>query len=116
MPTHVGPHASPHPSPHSKPLSNPLPPPYTQIQNLLDTLATGMERVHALLTWQDPTASALAVLSLLLTALAVAACGLPALCAAALLSDMLPPPLRTPFPAMGQNLLRTLPSRADRMA
>lgn len=87
----------------------------TQIQNILDGLATACERLHALATWQDPTASLLAVVSLVFTGLAAALLGLPALVAAMVLIDMRPPPFREPFPTPAENVLAALPHRADRM-
>jgi len=85
------------------------------IQNILDSLATSAERLHALLTWQDPTASVLAVVFFVAAGLCASMMGLPALMAAMVLIDMRPPPLRDPFPVPTENLMRALPSRADHM-
>lgn len=89
-----------------------LPP---QIQNILDALATAAERAAALLAWQDPRASLLAVAAVVAAGLAAAVVGVPALVAAAVLLDLLPPRLRTPFPTPLSNAAAALPSRADRM-
>ncbi len=57
------------------------------------------------------------VLVATLLALALLTCllGLPALLAAAVLIDLLPPPLRDPLPAPPLVLLWHLPCRSDRM-
>jgi hypothetical protein len=59
-----------------------------QVQSLLETLATGVERVEALCTWADPTATQLALLALLVLAALLWLVGLPALIAALLLFDI----------------------------
>lgn len=85
------------------------------MQNVLDNLATALERLQALLTWQDPVATGILVGALLLLSAATWLLGLPAVLAAAVLVDIIPPPLRDPLPAPGLVLFRYLPSRSDRM-
>eukprot|EP00195_Chlamydomonas_chlamydogama_P002415 CAMPEP_0202923282 /NCGR_PEP_ID=MMETSP1392-20130828/78368_1 /ASSEMBLY_ACC=CAM_ASM_000868 /TAXON_ID=225041 /ORGANISM="Chlamydomonas chlamydogama, Strain SAG 11-48b" /LENGTH=438 /DNA_ID=CAMNT_0049616959 /DNA_START=27 /DNA_END=1343 /DNA_ORIENTATION=- len=85
------------------------------IQNVLDGVATVLERLQALLTWQDPTATYMLLLSLTATAAAIWLLGMPALIAASVLYDMRPPLFRDPLPTGGQNMFGHLPSRGDRM-
>ena len=97
--------------------STPLPfaicPP--QVQNVLDTFATALERVQALLTWRDPMASAILLATLLVLAAATWLVGLPVVLAGVVLVDIVPPPFRDPLPSPTLILLRYLPSRSDQM-
>lgn len=85
------------------------------MQNVLDDIAICIERLVALLTWQDELASTLLVVSLLASALAVWLVGVPALIAAMVLIDIRPPFMRDPLPTAGEILFRYLPHRGDRM-
>jgi hypothetical protein len=82
---------------------------------VLDNIATALERIQALLTWQDPTATAILVGLMLILALAIWLLGLPGVLAAAVLFDIVPPPFRDPLPAPPLVFFRHLPSRSDRM-
>ena len=82
---------------------------------MLDNLATWAERLVALLTWQDPVATSLLVLSLLSCALLLWFMGVPALLACIVLVDIRPPVLRDPLPSPVEVVFRNLPSRRDQM-
>lgn len=86
-----------------------------QVQNVLDTIAVALERLQALLTWRDPTASGILLAALCVLAAATWLLGLPAVLAAAVLIDIVPPPFRDPLPSPTVILLRYLPSRSDQM-
>lgn len=85
------------------------------IQNILDGLATTMERTHALASWQDPVATGLLCGLLLVVALALWLLGPRSLIGLAMLWDLRPPPLRDPLPAPHACLFSHLPSRSDRL-
>ncbi|KAL6760167.1 plant phosphoribosyltransferase C-terminal-domain-containing protein [Haematococcus lacustris] len=85
------------------------------VQNVMDGVASAGERVSALLSWHDPTATTLLLLGLISGALLLWLAGLPVLMAAALLFDIRPPPFRDPFPPPPANLVAYMPCRADRM-
>lgn len=85
------------------------------VQNVFDDLASGLERLQAILTWQDPTATTL-ILGVLsaIAALFLVLGGAPVM-AFALFWIVRPPRLRTPTPAAPAVIFGRLPSRADRV-
>lgn len=82
---------------------------------MLDGLASGLERIGALLTWRDPVATTILVATWLLSAVLAWTLGMPAMVAAVVLFDMRPPFIRDPFPPPPANLLSVLPTRSDLM-
>jgi hypothetical protein len=87
--------------------------PLVQVQNVLDGWAASIERLQALVTWQDPTASTVLLASMLGLALALALLGLRPLATLGLLWVFRPPALRDPCPPPPVNLLGRLPNRSD---
>ena len=84
-------------------------------QNVLDSVAILLERVQALLSWQDPYATTLFVIALVVGAVLVWLIGVPWLIALAILSDIRPPRWREPLPSPIDVMFKNLPSHGDRM-
>ena len=80
---------------------------------MLDGWASSIERIQALLTWQDPTASAMLLAGLLGYALALCVLGLRPLVTLGLLWVFRPPVLRDPCPPPPLNFVQRLPTRSD---
>jgi hypothetical protein len=83
------------------------------VQNVLDGWAGSIERFHALVTWRDPTASAVLLALLLGYAAALCVLGLRPLVTLGLLWVFRPPALRDPCPPPPTNFVARLPTRAD---
>ncbi len=83
------------------------------VQNVLDGWATGGERVQALLSWQDPVASAVLVGVLVLSGVGLWLVGLRVLLTFGMLWTVRPPALRDPYPPPPNNFLLRLPTRGD---
>lgn len=86
-----------------------------KVQNYADDLATALEKLQALGTWQDPVASSLWVGVLLVVACLIFFLGFSSVVAFALFWLARPPRLRTPTPPPPFNIFRRLPSRADKI-
>lgn len=82
------------------------------LQNLLDDVATQLERLHACITWQDPSATLLFIAFCAGAAMALALLGLPIVMASGffwLVSPCPPPPSPTPsYPLPSSHLQHCL--------
>eukprot|EP00887_Chlorella_sp_A99_P001355 scaffold8.g1355.t1 len=85
------------------------------VQNVFDDVAAALERLQALLTFQDPTASAAVLAALGGLALLTLALGGATVLAFALFWIVRPPRLRTPTPAPPAVFFGRLPTRGDRV-
>lgn len=83
------------------------------LQNVLDGWAATGERLQALLTWQDPVASALFTVLLGVLAVGLLVLGLRTLVIVGLLWVVRPPALRDPLPPPPANFIARLPTRGD---
>ncbi|GIL49948.1 hypothetical protein Vafri_6243 [Volvox africanus] len=86
-----------------------------RVQNVLDDIAGGIERLQALFSWRDPVASGCFVLSLALTAVMLWTVGMRFVLGAVLLYDLRPPRWRDPWLPPPANVFAHLPTRADLM-
>ncbi|DBA67072.1 TPA: hypothetical protein ACH3X2_001401 [Trebouxia sp. C0005] len=85
------------------------------LQNLLDDVATQLERLHACITWQDPSATLLFIAFCACAAMALALLGLPTVLAVGCFWVLRPPQLRTPTPAPPAAFFKRLPSVSDQL-
>ena len=85
------------------------------MQNLLDDVATVLERLQALLTWQDPVATGACLVVLSVVAALVSVLGWRTVLSFALCFVVRPPRFRTPTPPAPASFFARLPSRADRI-
>ncbi|KAK9810133.1 hypothetical protein WJX72_005374 [[Myrmecia] bisecta] len=86
------------------------------VQNLLDDLASNLERVHAVVTATDPSATLLFVFVFGLLALLIGHVGFPPVLAVGLCWQVRPPVLRTPTPPPPISFFKRLPSKADQIS
>jgi len=84
------------------------------VQNVMDDIATTLERLIALATWQDPLATMILVWTLGIIGTALLLLGVKPLLAGLALFVLRPPQLRTPWTPPPVALFARLPSRADR--
>jgi hypothetical protein len=85
------------------------------VQNFLDDLASQLERLQVLASWQDPVASGAFCAWLALAALALWLVGLRLLLFFSLAWVVRPPALRDPLPAPPNAFIKRLPCNADRL-
>lgn len=79
-------------------------------QNLLDDLASVFERVHALVSWADPTATIVAMVIVVLGAAAIHMLGLGVVVAGVGIFFFRPPKFRDPLPPKPLAFFDRLPS------
>ena len=84
-----------------------------QVQNVLDGVASVMERGGALLSWQDPSATLGVCVVLCGVAAIIFLLGLPTVLATVLCFVIRPPALRTPTPPLPAVVFGKLPTRGD---
>jgi len=85
------------------------------VQNVLDDVATSMERMIAIATWQDPLSTLLLVVLLVILGVAFLMVGSRPMVAGLQLFMLRPPQMRTPWTPPPVALFSRLPSRADRI-
>lgn len=86
-----------------------------KVQNMTDGVARGMERLHSMLSWEDPVATALFLGMLGVVALLIAVCGFGVTMAIVFFVLLRPPQLRTVTPPAPSALIGRLPTRSDRI-
>eukprot|EP00884_Botryococcus_braunii_P007164 jgi/Botrbrau1/16449/Bobra.0142s0045.1 len=86
-----------------------------KVQNVLDDMATTLERGGSFFTWVDPLATSLFVSACLLLALLIHSLPLSYIIAGGLCWSLRPPFLRTPSPPAPLLFFQRLPSRADQI-
>jgi len=85
------------------------------VQNFLDLVAVWMERILALMNWEDPFASTIGVVVLIGISVLMWMLGLRVIFLAGMLFDIRPPRFRDPFPAPPVAFAVQLPSLDDRL-
>lgn len=85
------------------------------VQNLLDSLASSLERFGAMIRWKDPIATAIFMLVLVVVSLVIYILGLGWTLAVVFLVLLRPPALRTVTPAAPASFIGKFPNRADRI-
>ncbi|RXH85279.1 hypothetical protein DVH24_042047 [Malus domestica] len=83
------------------------------IQTLLGDIATQGERVQSLLSWRDPRATSMFVISCVIAVFILSVVRFDAIVFLAGGYVLLPPIFRTRFPVYPQNLLRRMPAKTD---
>jgi hypothetical protein len=86
---------------------------WLQVQNVLDGWAAAGERLHLLLTWRDPVATACFLAALCALCLGLAVIGLRVLVTFGLLWVFRHPALRIPYPPPPAAFALRLPTRRD---
>lgn len=86
-----------------------------RLQNVADGIASHMEKVEALLTWRDPTASRIFSLVVFLAAIAVKSLGIQFFLCFGIIWSLRPPCFKNPIPPPPINFLGRLPSRGDQV-
>jgi len=85
------------------------------VQNLLDSLASSLERFGSMVMWKDPIATAIFMLVLIMVSLVIYTLGLGWTLATVFLVLLRPPALRTVTPAAPASFIGKFPNRADRI-
>jgi len=86
-----------------------------RIQNALGELATMGERLHALLTWRDPRATAIFISFCLVTAIILYVTPFQVVAVLLGVYILRHPRFRDPLPALPMNFFKRLPSQSDRI-